>query len=499
MKLPLITSRRDLLARVGAGFGAVAWQAMSWQAMSGQAMSGPAMSGQARAASVGRSLIDPLQPMAARRPHFKPRAKSVIFLFMFGGPSQIDTYDYKPELQKLHGKPLPASFRDSLKGTKFSNVTHGCKDELLASPYKWKQYGHSGMWVSELFPHTAQHIDDLCFIHSLQADSNNHAPASYQLHTGDVRVGKASLGSWATYGLGSENQDLPGYVVLFDSGPLGGAGNYSNGFLPAAFQPTRLRDTGTPVLDLLPPTDFADGQRATLDLVRQLNLRHRETRAGLTDLDARIASYELAYRMQSSALEVGQLEDEAKHVQESYGLEHQDVRTRSFARKCLMARRLVERGVRFVQLYDMPDKDGWDAHGKLTDNHTPRARWTDQPVAALLADMKQRGLLDETLVIWASEFGRTPLMQGDNGRNHNAAGFTIWLAGGGVQPGQRIGATDDLGYLAIDRPTQFRDLHATILAALGLNNEELFFETSGRQERLTGVAGGAKVIPGVLS
>jgi hypothetical protein len=250
---------------------------------------------------------------------------------------------------------------------------------------------------------------------------------------------------------------------------------------------------------LLPPDDFAAGQRASLDLIRELNLKHRQSRAGFTELDARLASYELAYRMQSSALKVGNLGQESRHTQLNYGLEHADERTRSFGRKCLLARRLVERGVRFVQLYDMPDKDGWDAHAKLHENHTPRARWTDQPVAALLSDLSERGLLDETLVIWASEFGRTPLTQGDVGRNHNSAGFTIWLAGGGVNPGQRIGATDEVGYMAVDRPTHFRDLHATILAALGLNNDALSFHTSGREERLTGVAGSAKIIPGVLA
>src|SRR5687768_14084774 len=226
---------------------------------------------ESRAAEASRKIaIDPLNPMRRREPHFTPRAKSVIFLFMVGGPSQVDTFDFKPELQKLAGQPLPGSIRESLKGTRFENVTHGCEDKLLGSPYKWRQQGQSGMWVSELFPLVARHVDDLCFIHSLQADSNNHAPASYQLHTGDVRIGKASLGSWTTYGLGSENEDLPGYVALFDAGPLGGAGNYSNGFLPAAFQATRLRDKGTPVLDLLPPQEFAAGQRASLDLIRQL-------------------------------------------------------------------------------------------------------------------------------------------------------------------------------------------------------------------------------------
>ncbi len=483
---PLPPSRRDFLARSGAGFGAVALSAM----MRSQAT-----------ANVGlrRPAIDPLNPFLPRAPHFAPKAKSVIFLFMVGGPSQIDTFDYKPELQKLAGKPVPASIRKTVEATRFANVFHGCKDELLASPFKFKQYGQTGQWVSDLYPNVARHVDDLCLIHSLQAESNNHAPASYQLHTGDVRPGKASLGSWVTYGLGTDNQDLPGYVLLFEAGPLGGAANYSNGFLPAAFQPTRLRDRGTPVLDLLPPDDFAPGQRASLDLVRHLNLRHREARQGYTELEARIASYELAYRMQSAALDVGNLEAEPQHLRESYGLEQSDKRTAGFARKCLMSRRLVERGVRFVQVYDMPDKDGWDAHDKLTNNHVPRARWTDQPIAALLADLKQRGLLDETLVVWASEFGRTPMMQGDHGRQHNAAGFTVWLAGGGVKPGARIGATDDLGLMAVDRPHPFRDLHATILTALGIGHEDLGYEVNGRVERLTGVAGSAAPIPGVLA
>lgn len=483
---PVRTSRREFIGTLGGGFGAVALEAV--------------LRSEAGAAQPGRMpVIDPLNPYAPRQPHFAAKARSVIFLFMPGGPSQVDTFDHKPLLQKLGGKPLPQSIRDAVKATKLANVLHGTKDELLASPYAWKQHGQSGMWVSELFPEVAKHVDELCFIHSMQADSNNHAPASYQMHTGDIRVGKASLGSWATYGLGTVNQDLPAYVVLFDAGPFGGAANYSNGFLPAAFQPTRLRDKGAPVADLLPPDDLGEGQRDSLDFIRDLNLMHRESRAGFTDLDARIASYELAYRMQSSALEVGGLEGESVVMRRSYGLEHADGRTRSFGRKCLLARRLIERGVRFVQLYDLPDKDGWDAHGKLKENHTPRARWTDQPVAALLSDLKQRGMLKDTLVIWASEFGRTPMMQGDNGRNHNSAGFTIWMAGGGVQPGRRIGATDEVGLLAVEQPTPFRDLHATILAALGLNNDELFFEANGRQERLTGIAGGAKLIPGVLA
>ncbi len=482
--VPWNTTRRRFLARMGAGFGALALQALEFQARGGALTAAPA--------------LDPLNPFTPRPPPLPASARSVIFLYLVGGPSQVDTFDFKPLLQKLHGKPVPESFRRAVEATRHANVFHGCKDELMGSPYRWTQHGAGGMWVSELHPHLARHVDDLCFIHSMQADSNNHAPASYQMHTGDVRAGKASLGSWVTYGLGTENQDLPGYVMLFDAGPLGGAANYSNGFLPPAFQPTRLRDQGTPVLDLLPPEDLASGQRASLDLIRELNLLHREARPGYTELDARIASYELAYRMQSAALSVGDLGGESESAKRSYGLEAPDPRTRSFGRKCLLARRLVERGVRFVQVYDMPDKDGWDAHDKLVNNHTPRARWTDQPAAALLQDLKERGLLDTTLVFWASEFGRTPMMQGNEGRQHNAAGFTVWLAGGGVRPGVRFGATDELGLMAAVDPVPFRDLHATLLRALGLDHEALSFEVNARQERLTGVAGTARVVPGIL-
>jgi len=475
--------RREFLRCLGGGFGMLALAALEQHALRAAPPAGP----------------DPLRPLAPRPAHVTPRARSVIFLFMVGGPSQVDTFDHKPLLQRLGGQPLPASLRQPIAASRHANVLFGCNDALLASPYAWRQHGAAGMWVSELFPHLATRVDDLCFIHSMQAESNNHAPASYQMHTGDIRAGKASLGAWTTWGLGSENDDLPGYVVLFDAGPLGGAANYSSGFLPAAFQPTRLRDRGTPVLDLLPPDDLAAGQRDTLDLIRTLNLAHRAGRAGHTDLDARLAAYELAYRMQSSALDVADLATETGGTLRAYGLEHADVRTQAFGRKCLLARRLVERGVRFVQVYDMPDKDGWDAHGHLADNHTPRARWTDQSIAALLGDLKDRGLLDETLVVCASEFGRTPLVQGKGGRNHNAAGFTVWLAGGGVRPGQRIGATDDIGYLAVERPTPFRDLHATIFAALGLDHKRLAFAVGGRDGRLTGVAGSAEVIPGVLA
>ncbi|MFM8323786.1 MAG: DUF1501 domain-containing protein [Pirellulaceae bacterium] len=481
-----VGDRRRFLASLGGGLGSLALHDLELR----QAM--------AEDRQRGVADIDPLQPYVARKPHFAPRAKSVIFLFMVGGPSQIDSFDYKPALEQLDGQPVPASIRSTLEATRHANVFHGCEDAILKSPFRFRQYGESGTWVSDLMPHIANHVDDLCFLHSMQADSNNHAPASYQLHTGDIRAGKASLGSWVTYGLGTENADLPGYVVLFDAGPLGGATNYTNGFLPPAFQPTRIRDRGLPVLDLVPGEAFAKEQREAIDLMQQLNRNHRDRHPGFQELDARIASYELAYRMQSAALEVGRLEEEPQHIHRLYGLDHDDPRTQSFSRKCLMARRLVERGVRFVQLYDMPDKDGWDAHDRLVENHTPRARWTDQGVAGLIADLKQRGLLDSTLVIWASEFGRTPMKQGSSGRQHNAAGFTIWMAGGGVRRGMHIGATDALGLMAIDRPIQFRDLHATILTAMGIDYDDLFHVVNGRDERLTGVAGSAKPLTDIL-
>ncbi|MCA9106801.1 MAG: DUF1501 domain-containing protein [Planctomycetales bacterium] len=446
----------------------------------------------------GEPNIDPTAPMRARVPDFQPTATNVIVIYLVGGPSHIDTFDHKPALTELDGQAVPDSIRSAVEATRFANVFHGADDKLMASPYGFRQYGEMGMWVSELHPHLARHVDRMSFIHSLQAESNNHAPASYQWHTGEVRSGKASFGSWVTYGLGSENDNLPGYVLLFDAGPLGGSANYTNGFLPAAFQPTRFKDHGPPLFDLVPPDELAAGQQRTFELIGRLDRIHRAQRAAATDLDARIAAYELAYRMQHAALEVGDLTGEPAYVRSSYAIDAPEGRLASFGRKCLMARRLVERGVRFVQLYDMPDKDGWDAHGDLVANHTPRARWTDQPAAALLDDLAQRGLLDSTLVVWISEFGRTPMMQGDRGRQHNAAGFTCWLAGGGVVPGQRIGATDEIGLMAIERPIAFRDLHASILTALGIDFEALSFPVAGRDERLTGVAGMAHPIDGLL-
>jgi Protein of unknown function (DUF1501) len=369
----------------------------------------------------------------------------------------------------------------------------------MAGPWAWRRHGESGLWASDLVRRTAEHADDLCLIRSMQAESSNHAPATYQMNTGVILPGKPSFGSWLTYGLGSENQNLPGYVLLFKVAGLGGSPNWSNGFLPAAFQGTQFRHEGDPVLDLRPPDRFAESQRSTLDAIQEFNAEHRNARPGLLDLDGRIASYELAYRMQSEALDVGDRGGESKETLESYGIRSENKNEAMYGRMCLLARRLSEKGVRIVQLYHGVDKYGWDGHEHHKENHQRNAEQTDRPTAALLADLKRRGLLDETLVIWASEFGRTPMLQGNDGRAHNPYGFTIWMAGGGVKGGQAIGATDEIGLRAEVDPHPVKDFHATMVTAMGLRPDDLHFEANGRPERLTGVAGSSKVIPGVLA
>ena len=475
-------SRREFLTRSAAGFGGVALASLLADA--------------ARAdARHARTAIDPSNPLAPRPPDFAPRAKSVIFLFMYGGPSQVDTFDYKPLLAKLDGREMPDSFRKSDR----VGAANGTTKKLMAGPWKWKQHGKSGLWVSDLMPRVAEHADDLCVIRSMQSESSNHAPATYQMNTGATITGKPSMGSWITYGLGSENQDLPGYILLFKVAGLGGSANWGNAFLPAAFQGTPFRHEGPPVLDLDPPAESASTQRSTIDLIQGLNRKHRAARAGgPLDLDGRIASYELAYRMQSRALEVGDLGRESPETLALYGLDADNKDTATFGRMCLLSRRMVEKGVRCVQVYNAVDKLGWDGHDNNEENHRRNAAQTDGPIAGLLTDLKRRGLLDETLVIWAGEFGRTPMIQGNRGRNHNPYGFSVWMAGGGVKGGQAIGATDEIGLRAEQDPHAVKDLHATILTALGLKPEELSFEHNGRPERLTGVAGSAKVIPGVL-
>ena len=437
-----------------------------------------------------------LAPMAPQVSAVLPRCRQVIFLFQYGGPSGFDLIDYKPELIRLHGQPVPQSLRD--QKDRVGGVFQHCKDELMAGPWRWRQHGECGQWMSDLLPHTATQIDKLCQVRSMFSESSNHAPATYLMNTGAILGGKPSLGSWITWGLGSENQNLPGYVLLYKVGGLGGSANWSNGFLPAAYQGTQFRHEGDPVLNLRPGEEFVATQRDTLDLTQALNKRHAAARLGNPGLEGRIAAYELAYRMQSAALDVGELSRETMETQQAYGLHDSNTGKALYARMCLFSRRLIEKGVRFVQLYNAVDKLGWDGHENNTDYNRRNAEQTDQPVAALLKDLEQRGLLDSTLVIWAGEFGRTPMMQGNEGRNHNPYGFSIWMAGGGVNAGTAIGATDEFGLRAVESPQSIKNLHATILTALGIAPDELYFEHLGRQERLTGVAQSWNLIPGVL-
>lgn len=476
-------ARRTFLTQTGGGFAGLAASAL--------------MAEELRAGLVDQGGIDPLRPLEERLPEIAPRAKQVIFLFQYGGPSTFDLIDYKPDLIRLHGRPVPPSLKQN--PDRVGGVFNHCKDELMAGPWRWRQYGESGRWASELLPHTAKHIDDLCIVRSMFSESSNHAPATYLMNTGAILGGKPSLGSWVTYGLGSANQNLPGYVLLYKVGGLGGSANWSNAFLPAAFQGTQFRHEGPPVLNLEAPPEFASTQRSTIDFAQALNRKHAAARPGVLDLDGRIASYELAYRMQSDAIDIGELSLETKETQDAYGLHDENSSKALYGRMCLLSRRLIEKGVRFVQLYNAVDKLGWDGHENNVDYNQRNAAQTDQPVAALIADLKQRGLLETTLVIWAGEFGRTPMMQGNEGRNHNPYGFNIWMAGGGVKAGSTIGSTDEIGLRAAEEPQSVKNLHATILTALGLQPDDLFFENAGRQERLTGVAQSWDIIPGVLS
>ncbi|MFN9717161.1 MAG: DUF1501 domain-containing protein [Planctomycetota bacterium] len=476
-------ARRIFLSQSGVGFAGLAATAL--------------MASNARGSKVDRSDLDPLHPLAERISHVAPKARQVIFLFQYGGPSTFDLFDYKPDLIRLHGKPVPPSLREN--PDRVGGVFNHCKDELMAGPWQWRRHGESGRWVSELLPHTARHTDDLCVVRSMFSDSSNHAPATYLMNTGAILGGKPSLGSWVTYGLGSENQNLPGFVLLYKVGGLGGSANWSNAFLPAAFQGTQFRHDGSPVLNLEAPSEFAASQRATIDFAQALNRRHAAVRPGVLDLDGRIAAYELAYRMQSEAIDVGELNLETEETQGAYGLHDANSAKSLYGRMCLLSRRLIEKGVRFVQIYNAVDKLGWDGHDNNIDYNRRNAEQTDQPIAALLDDLKQRGLLETTLVIWAGEFGRTPMMQGNGGRNHNPYGFNIWMAGGGVKAGATIGATDEIGLRATEDPQPVKNLHATILTSLGLEPDNLFFENAGRQERLTGVAESWSLIPGVLS
>ncbi|MEX2171525.1 MAG: DUF1501 domain-containing protein [Pirellulales bacterium] len=421
------------------------------------------------------------QPLSPTSLHFPPRARSCIFLYMPGGPSQIDLFDPKPQVTKRHGQPLPIEK---------PKLMHSKTVDLFGSPWKFDRHGQSGIEVSRLLPHIARHVDDLCVVRSMVADNINHTGAALQMNTGEQAFSRPSLGSWVTYGLGSENDSLPGYVVIAPNPPFQGAPLWSSSFLPAAYQGTWIQDLNQPVSNLRAPNGDLDWQRQKLDALNQLNREHLAKRPFNDELEARIASFELAFRMQMQAPEAFDLAAESTANQTLYGLD--DPATEVFGRQCLLARRLVERGVRFVQLYDTGSAGGpnsWDHHGGIPTGLPDRCRGVDQPIAGLLADLKQRGLLEETLVVWGGEFGRTPTREGTDGRGHHPFGFTMFLAGGGVRGGHIHGATDDFGWWAVEDKVHVHDLHATILYLMGIDHKQLIYRFGGRDYRLTDVHG----------
>jgi uncharacterized protein (DUF1501 family) len=467
----LASSRRDFLRQAGGGFGSLA---LAWMLQDDAA-----------------GAADATNPLAPHAPHFPAKAQRVIYLFMHGGPSHLETFDPKPDLQRLAGQPLPTSFGEVMTRRK---VAH---NPLLGTKRSFKRCGQSGIEISDLLPHIAECADDLAVVRSCWADSVNHPQAVYQMNTGSILMGKPSLGSWVGYGLGTENQSLPAFVVLPDpaGGIKGGPPAYGAGFLPGSYQGTVVRGGDSPILDLKPPSGLsAADQRRALDLIGKLNAKHRESRGDDAELSARIQAYELAYRMQSAAPEAVDLSRETQETKRLYGLDNHV--TAEFGVRCLLARRLVERGVRFVQLYS-GDVNGWDAHDDVEKNHGTMAARTDKPVAALLQDLKRRGLFDSTLVIWGGEFGRMPMSESGKGRDHNPHGFTVWMAGAGIKGGTVHGATDAVGLRAeVDR-AHVHDVHATILHLMGLDHTQLTFPHNGRDERLTDVAG--KVIAPILA
>ena len=468
--------RRSFLARAG-GLGTLALGDL----LRGADLGGP-----------GAGNTASLDPLAPHKGHFPGKATAVIWLFMNGGPSQVDTWDYKPVLQK----------KDGVKLENFDNNTGFFTDQvgpLMKSPFKWAQHGKSGTWVPEIFPHLSRHVDDMAFVHSCHTETNNHSPALFQMNTGFSRMGYPCVGSWVTYGLGSEARNLPSFVVMYDTLgrglPKGHAANWSAGFLPGIFQGTALNPKGQPIDNLVPPAGISpSAQTRQLDLLRKLNQGHLERNPDEPEFAARIQSYELAYRMQMAAPEAFDVTRESKAIKEQYGID--SPRCGHFAKQCLLARRLVERGVRYVQIFSggMENERSWDGHSNIADNHRQFAGETDQPAAALLNDLKSRGLLDSTLVIWGGEFGRLPVAQrpkdsSQTGRDHNPHAFTTWFAGGGTKGGTHYGETDEIGHKAAVNKASVNDLHATILHTLGLDHTKLTFRYNGRQFRLTDVAG----------
>ena len=457
-----VLNRRDFLKKAGSGFGMLA---LADLLTTEQALANP------QSAIRNPQSTDPMSP---RPPHYAPKAKSIIWLFMEGAPSSVDLFDPKPELTKRHGVKHHI------------DVFNGNPGPLMKSPFTFKQYGQSGAWVCDRYTNVAKHVDEMAFIKSLYTESNDHVPALYQINTGIPRPGFPSAGAWVTYGLGSESRNLPGYVVLGNNqGVKGGPINWSAGFLPTSYQGTLFRSEGTPVLNLKRPENVTrEDQRAQIDLLNELNGEHLRQRESEPDLLARIQSFELAFRMQMEATGLVDFSDEAETTKAMYGLDQKA--SRNFGSKCLMARRLIERGVRFVQVYS----DGeWDAHSDLKANHSSHCAATDQPIHGLLTDLRQRGLMDQTLVIWGGEFGRMPVSQGSDGRDHNPHGFMAWMAGAGIRGGTSYGETDEIGYkAAVDRMT-VHDLHATMLHLLGIDHTKLTYFHTGRSFRLTDVAG----------
>ncbi|KAA5540548.1 DUF1501 domain-containing protein [Roseiconus nitratireducens] len=446
-----------MLVNSGTGFGALALAAL--------------LSEQSDASGAQAS------PLAARLTHHRPRAKNVIFLFMEGGPSHIDTFDPKPALQELAGKPLPESFGRVI------TAMGEFDSPVLASKRKWKQHGESGLWISDWLPHMATRADDLAVIRSCWTNGINHSGGVCQMNTGTQFAGRPSLGSWVTYGLGTENQNLPAFVVMQDKGTVvNGPRNWGTGFMPAVYQGTAMQVEGEPFKNLSPPEHVTrKQQRLALDYLASVNHRHRDSRAENSELEARIRSYELAFQMQSHAPEAVDLAQETAETKALYGLDQKE--TAEFGRNCLLARRMVERGVRFVQCYHGAGSQ-WDAHSKIESNHTKMCRGMDKPVAGLLTDLARRGLLEETLVVWGGEFGRTPMSEKGDGRDHNPTGFTMVMAGGGVKAGQTFGSTDEVGLHAVEDRLHVRDLHSTILYLMGIDHKKLVYINKGRPERI---------------
>ncbi len=465
-------TRRDFLFRAGGGFGAIALSELLGD-------------GIARA-SAGDS--DSLSP---RPTQFAPRVRRVIYLFMHGGPSHVDLFDPKPDLVKYAGQPLPESFGQVMTRRDVA------KNPLLGPLKPFRPRGESGLEISDFLPHMSELADDLCVLRGCHGDSVNHPQSVYQMNTGSILMGKPSLGSWVSYGLGTENQNMPAFIVLPDpgGGVKGGPPAWGSGFLPASYQGTTVRPGRAPILHLQPPEGIEDAeQRRVLELLRSLNGRHLAERDFDQELEARVRSYELAYRMQTAAPELVDLSQETRETQQLYGLDRKE--TREFGTRCLLARRMIERGVRFVQLYS-GDTNGWDAHSDVLKNHGEYCEKTDLPVAGLLRDLKRRGLLDDTLVIWGGEFGRMPMSEQGKGRDHNPWGYTVCLAGGGLKTGMAHGATDPIGLRAVEGTVHVHDLHATILHLLGFDHEYLTYFHNGRDERLTDVAG--RVVTEILA